>query len=105
MSRSLGQIVRVCEGFASDRGQTHRKETIYPQISAISGCEPRFRTTFSIFGFFFPGGEWQYRNLSEYYCAFVTPTFLPPQLSYLLSYLTHFSSRLALGGSYSAVPT
>ena len=54
VSRSLGQIVRVCEGFASDRGQTHRKETIYPQISAIlSGFEPRFRMTFSIFTFFF----------------------------------------------------
>ena len=53
VSRSVGKMVCICEKFASKEGQRYRNDVICPQISAIfSGCEARFRTTFSTFAYF-----------------------------------------------------
>ena len=54
VSRSIGRIVSICEGFISERGLKKRRDVIHPQVSAIfSNCEPRLKTTISTFTYFF----------------------------------------------------
>ena len=53
VSRSIGHMIKICEDFISNTGQTFWRTEVYPHVSTIFGqCEPRFRTTMSIFAFF-----------------------------------------------------
>ena len=54
VSQSIRRVVAICEGFISQRGQQMRRDFIHPHVSAIfSDCEPRVKTTMTIFAYFF----------------------------------------------------